>query len=349
MASQITGVSIVYSTLDSGADQRKHQSSVALAFVRGIHWWPVNSLHKRSLTRKMFPCTHVSVPSLTFMLNSEISTHEWLGCLFVSVGLLVWWGMYQRTGLLTDTTDQSRILIMDPPLTRHMIIFKVPEWKFRMNSAGNILRYPPYGTLMGGATLVSGGQFAASLYVDGSSTGQYVDFGTPSGECLYEPDLCENGVTVGFWLKYSTILAEGEIGYIIDSGSSDANSVGISFGRTDTRFFIKINLKECSYHYESRVFSMMNTWQFVTFVFSSGDGLSLYINGCDTQASRVPTIGDYVVREVPIPANSPPSPFRIGGHDDHKDEMSLDHLHIWYEVLQPDEIWHLFTYVGSWS
>ena len=54
MASQITGVSIVYSTICSGADQRKHQSSASLAFVRGIHRWPVNSPHKRPVMRKMF-------------------------------------------------------------------------------------------------------------------------------------------------------------------------------------------------------------------------------------------------------------------------------------------------------
>ena len=36
MASQITSLTIVYSTVYSDADQRKHQSSVSLAFVRGI-------------------------------------------------------------------------------------------------------------------------------------------------------------------------------------------------------------------------------------------------------------------------------------------------------------------------
>ena len=41
--SQITGVMIVCSTFCLGADHRKHQSSVSLAFVRGIHRWPVNS------------------------------------------------------------------------------------------------------------------------------------------------------------------------------------------------------------------------------------------------------------------------------------------------------------------
>ena len=55
MASQITSLTIVYSTVYSGADQRKHQSSGSLAFVRGIHRGPVNSPHKWPVTRKMFP------------------------------------------------------------------------------------------------------------------------------------------------------------------------------------------------------------------------------------------------------------------------------------------------------
>ena len=55
MASQITNLTIVYSTVYSGADQRKHQSSASLAFVRGIHRGPVNSPHKWPVTQKMFP------------------------------------------------------------------------------------------------------------------------------------------------------------------------------------------------------------------------------------------------------------------------------------------------------
>ena len=54
MASQITSSFIVCSTVCSGADQRKHQSSVPLAFVKGIHRWPVDSPHKGPVTRKMF-------------------------------------------------------------------------------------------------------------------------------------------------------------------------------------------------------------------------------------------------------------------------------------------------------
>ena len=59
IASQITSLTIVYSTVHSDADQRKHQISVSLAFVRGIHRGPVNSPHKLSVTRKMFPLDDV--------------------------------------------------------------------------------------------------------------------------------------------------------------------------------------------------------------------------------------------------------------------------------------------------
>ena len=55
MASQITSLTIVDSIVYSGADQSKHQSSVSLAFVRGIHRGPVNSPHKWPVPRKMFP------------------------------------------------------------------------------------------------------------------------------------------------------------------------------------------------------------------------------------------------------------------------------------------------------
>ena len=55
VASQIPSLTIVYPTVYSGADQRKHQSSASLAFVRGIQQRPVNSPHKCPVTRKMFP------------------------------------------------------------------------------------------------------------------------------------------------------------------------------------------------------------------------------------------------------------------------------------------------------
>ena len=55
IASRITSRTTVYLIVYSRADQRKHQSSASLAFVRGIHRRPVNSPHKGPVTRKMVP------------------------------------------------------------------------------------------------------------------------------------------------------------------------------------------------------------------------------------------------------------------------------------------------------
>ena len=61
MASQITSLAIVYPTVYSSAHQRKYQSSALLAFARGVHRLQVNSPHKWTVTRKMFPFDDVNM------------------------------------------------------------------------------------------------------------------------------------------------------------------------------------------------------------------------------------------------------------------------------------------------
>ena len=55
MAYQVTSLTIVYSTVYAGADQRKYVSSASVDFVRRIHRWTVNSPLKGPVTRKMSP------------------------------------------------------------------------------------------------------------------------------------------------------------------------------------------------------------------------------------------------------------------------------------------------------
>ena len=50
MASQITSLTVVYLTVYSDADQRKHQSSALLAFVWGIHRGPVSIWWRHHVT-----------------------------------------------------------------------------------------------------------------------------------------------------------------------------------------------------------------------------------------------------------------------------------------------------------
>ena len=78
---QITDVSVVCSTVCSGADQRK------LAFVREIDRWPSDSPHKGPVTRKIFPFGDLIMKApvmqsfddvLVLNLCNVIQTIEWL-------------------------------------------------------------------------------------------------------------------------------------------------------------------------------------------------------------------------------------------------------------------------------
>ena len=71
LASQITSLMIGYSTVYSDADQRKHQSSASLAFVRGIHRRPVNSPHKWPVNAENFPFDDVIMKSYTGTVHVE--------------------------------------------------------------------------------------------------------------------------------------------------------------------------------------------------------------------------------------------------------------------------------------
>ena len=89
VASQITSPTIVYSTVYSDADQRKHQSSASLAFVWGIHRGPMNSPHKWPVTQKRFPFDDVimeqlnlcdtifhATPTVILEPRSDLDLHE---------------------------------------------------------------------------------------------------------------------------------------------------------------------------------------------------------------------------------------------------------------------------------
>ena len=85
MTSQTTSLTIVYATVYSGTDQRIHKSSASLAFMRGIHRWPVNSPHKGPVTRKRFPLDDVIINwdiSGLQHASSMFIQHEQEHCLF---------------------------------------------------------------------------------------------------------------------------------------------------------------------------------------------------------------------------------------------------------------------------
>ena len=90
IVSQITSLTIVYLTVCSGTDQRKHQSSASMVFVWGIHRWPMNSPHKWPVMRKMFPFDDVIMMSdliLSPVTDRHTYSDHWVLLLWHSVTL----------------------------------------------------------------------------------------------------------------------------------------------------------------------------------------------------------------------------------------------------------------------
>ena len=104
MGAQITSLTIVYSTVYSGADDRKHQSSASLAFVRGIHRWLVEYPHKGPVTRKMFSFDDVTMRTIKWTKTETRS---------ILVVLFWFWqlGQYLKQQLIAHWHSDIQVII----------------------------------------------------------------------------------------------------------------------------------------------------------------------------------------------------------------------------------------------
>ena len=119
IASRITSRTIVYSTVYSGTDQRKHQRSASLAFVRAIHRGPVNNPHKWPVTRKMFPFDDV------IMISCRKLWMQFLIHVIILVNLCKIKGTLGLQGyiLISDDPKSSRHNCIIWPWLFHLITF----------------------------------------------------------------------------------------------------------------------------------------------------------------------------------------------------------------------------------
>ena len=143
MASQITSRTIVCSTVYLGTDQRKHQSSASLAFVRGIHQWLVNSPHKGPVTRKMFPFDDVimenskagpilpffcSVSQMPGAKDLDSLSHKTINHQILISLIAVWLGVKIIISLWNLTGTWATVLL------RHLQNFKaIRSWNLKLS------------------------------------------------------------------------------------------------------------------------------------------------------------------------------------------------------------------------
>ena len=100
IASQITSLTIVYSTVYSDADQRKKSKLRVTGLCVGIHRGPVNSRHKWPVTRKIFPFDDVIMVVLNVLwqccrIQCGQSQHRFYSRLFAKCIPLHWDPSYE--------------------------------------------------------------------------------------------------------------------------------------------------------------------------------------------------------------------------------------------------------------
>ena len=198
------------------------------------------------------------------------------------------------------------------------------------------------GTVGGGAKLVAG-RHGNAIQMDGSVG--YVEIALDSeNKCLQNPDMCSSGVTFSMWLMTLSGNSPDSVFRIV---RSKACIIDLGFCVTLYRGTFGIMVLGSSLAYRYRIPSLpINKWQYVTLSFMPGDGIQLYINGCDAVTYRMegyPLITTF----TPVSGNVS-THLRLGGKssNEYAAHMKVDHVLIWYDTLNADEIWHLYLQGG---
>ena len=145
IVSQITSLTIVNSEVYSSVDQRKHQSSASLAFVRGIHRRPLNSPHKWPVTRKMYPFDDV----IMCKIGRCLFVWPWISILCVRTNVKYSFKMHKRISI----SSKYHITYLQYPyrytksysLLLNGTLWCKPSWLYGINAIyENIVRHAAY-------------------------------------------------------------------------------------------------------------------------------------------------------------------------------------------------------------
>ena len=202
---------------------------------------------------------------------------------------------------------------------------------------GNTLMGSHPGQVSGGAKIVPG-ILGSALYLDGINGA--VDFGNDPMDCLAEPEMCPDGLTIAFWLKIHKYPTGNQIAIILNSVVF-VGETGIQYRMYPEYLRFRLNINGLKRGYQVPLPPLFK-WQFITTTFLT-DTFDLYINGCSvsTYSPVEPTsnTGSGTNRNL-----------YMGGDNGHAtfvhSEMTIDELMVWHEYISAEAVWQLYFQGG---
>ena len=161
----------------------------------------------------------------------------------------------------------------------------------------------------------------------------WLKLGHFTNECLGEPALCEDGLTVSFWIKYNK--SESPLQYFMGTSGTEEGYRGFlvyqDFTR-DVEDHLTIKVENSTLLWERSFYAPRDTWVHVMFTWDPIEGLSIYTNGILSGKDEVGK------------TTSPLSPYyttlTVGRPNDKMvfSNASFDEVAVWYRKLHPLEM-----------
>ena len=194
------------------------------------------------------------------------------------------------------------------------------------------------GTVYGAPSLVSG-KMNSALVLNGIN--QKVAFGKYLVRCFHLPDVCNNGSTFAYWLKWKPT----KMGVIFVSGGFYFSSRGYFHGIQQNGNKV-VYIKDAThyYHFNTPVgYIPQDQWVYVVQTWSIVSSVKSYLDGCmfpnvGTKATRTTAL----TRDVNIVIGAISAGANHGWAN-----IKLDNFLSWDEELSNDEVWRLYIQ-GGW-
>ena len=192
------------------------------------------------------------------------------------------------------------------------------------------------------AVQIAPGQIDGSL-LTGGSVAEVDDKAYP---CLDDPDQCVNGISFSLWVIIYEPGTGALSGTVFQNGGDQANAKGYGFfyGKNGDETYFVVHRDVRKYHKYVMSHFTLRQWHHVAITVKD-DNIAVYVDGCDARHYSTTSSGDISMKVYNRRLSFGGKP-QSGGGVGRPLKIQIDHMLIWFDVLNKDEIWQIFAMGG---